>query len=412
MSIRNRRRIAVRLASGAAAFCALLACVPPTTTRQRAADSIPDSQPASVRPPASEPIAIGHAEQPDWAACALPADLREPDWPVRLEQLSEHEPHPPGPETIGIAVLPDTQYYASCNSSHFLRQSEWLATQIQQRRLVAALHLGDLTEHNTPEEWRFVQRSLAPIADRLPLVLLTGNHDYGDAGTSDVRQTLFQQFFQNPGRPTLGAVVEMMKSDDLENAYYRLRLPKVELSVLALEWSPRKETVAWAKSVLQQHPDDRVIFMTHAYAYYDGTRYDWKAKGEEQRWNVYAYGTGRKDFDRPLSEDNLDLEGVYDGQMLWDELLKDHQGVFLTLNGHVLADGAAVLTSTGARGNKVHQVLANYQMLDEGGLGYLRLMEFLPDGQTLRMKTYSPSLERYSLADDQNFDLVIDPPLW
>ena len=62
--------------------------------------------------------------------------------------------------------------------------------------------------------------------------------------------------------------------------------------------------------------------------------------------------------------------------------------------------------------NHVHQVLVNFQMLAKGGLGHLRLIEFLPNGRTMRMKTYSPSLDRYAAAEDQNFDLVVQLPLW
>ena len=114
----------------------------------------------------------------------------------------------------------------------------------------------------------------------------------------------------------------------------------------------------------------------------------------------------------PPGPDNVTDEGAYDGQMLWDSLVSRHPGVFLTLNGHVLGDGTGVLSSEGRSGNQVHQVLANYQMLNEGGLGYLRLVELLPDGRTLRMKTYSPSLKRFALAAEHNFELTIAPPLW
>ena len=59
------------------------------------------------------------------------------------------------------------------------------------------------------------------------------------------------------------------------------------------------------------------------------------------------------------------------------------------------------LTSKGEHGNLVHQMLVNYQMQPLGGEGYLRLLEFLPDGQTVQVKSYSPFYEQYK-TDEQN----------
>ena len=61
-------------------------------------------------------------------------------------------------------------------------------------------------------------------------------------------------------------------------------------------------------------------------------------------------------------------------------------------------------TSKGEHGQTVHQLLANYQNRAEGGAGYMRLIEFLPDG-SLVVRSFSPSLNRIKTADDQQFTL-------
>jgi len=98
---------------------------------------------------------------------------------------------------------------------------------------------------------------------------------------------------------------------------------------------------------------------------------------------------------------------VNDGQELWNKLVSRHPNFRMTLNGHVLRDGTARLRSEGANGRTVYQMLANYQMRERGGNGYLRLYEFLPDGETVRVKTYSPVLDRYRTnpADQFKFKL-------
>jgi hypothetical protein len=280
------------------------------------------------------------------------------------------------------------------------------------RNIQAVVTLGDLTEHNIPAEWEYVSQAYALAASVTPLVLVTGNHDEGNGGSADVRGTLLSKYFPDPPGKAKAALVETARPGDISNAYYRVTLPKVTLGLLALEWSPRNEAVAWANAVLARHPKDRVVVSTHAYLYDDGTRYDWKGKGAAQEWNPVAYPTGKRDPKKDAAIDNLHRDGAHDGEMLWNALIKRHPGIFLVTSGHVLGRGEGVLTSKGDKGNTVNQVLVNYQMLREGGLGYLRLFEILPDGKSLRMKTYSPSLGVYAVGKEHAGDLRVEPGLW
>lgn len=336
------------------------------------------------------------------APCGMPEGIAEPDWPRTLHPTSTDETAPFVPGSVTLSILPDTQYYAYCRSNHARKQIEWVERERKARNIQAVLQLGDLTESNTPEEWSFIRDAFRALSPSVPLLLTTGNHDYGEGGTANRRHTLFSHYFHEETARPAGALVRTKEPGDIENAFYSLELPHLRLGVLLLEWSPRLSTVEWAHQVLTDHPDHRVVFITHAYLYYDGTRYDYATHGDAQKWNPLAYGTAQ----------GPDAGTPHDGEMLWNALIRKHPQIFLTLNGHVLGDGAGVLTSQGDAGNTVHQMLVNYQMLDEGGLGYLRLLELLPDGRTLRFKTYSPSLDLFATAADQDFSLTVEPPLW
>jgi hypothetical protein len=52
-------------------------------------------------------------------------------------------------------------------------------------------------------------------------------------------------------------------------------------------------------------------------------------------------------------------------------------------------------------------MLVNYQMRQLGGEGYLRLIEFLPDGKTVHVKSYSPLYDSYlqDAGNQFNFEL-------
>jgi hypothetical protein len=364
------------------------------------AKSVPPPVVSAAPAPAESALAVVAApEKP----CGMPKSLPKSDWPKKLEPTSPTEPAAYVAGAATIAVLPDTQYYVDCRSAHFRKQVEWLMAQRSSRNIRAAVTLGDLTEHNEKPEWEFYKESLKGLDPTFPFLLNLGNHDYGDAGSANSRKTFFWDYFDPKFVEQTKTLIETLEPGKLENAFYSIDLGKVAVGVLILEWSPRKKTVDWANAIIKKHPKHRIMMATHAYLYSDSTRYDFKKRGTAQEWNPLAY---------PTAKGEGAADGNHDGEMLWHAVFKKYPNVFLTVNGHVLNNGTGLLTSKGDKGNTVHQILVNYQMLDEGGLGYLRLLEFQPDGKTLRVKTYSPSLNVYATGKENDFTLTIDPPLW
>ncbi|NNJ85792.1 MAG: hypothetical protein HKP20_01365 [Akkermansiaceae bacterium] len=125
--------------------------------------------------------------------------------------------------------------------------------------------------------------------------------------------------------------------------------------------------------------------------YNDDTRYDWATKGGSQSWNPHSYSTPG---------------GVNDGQELWDKFVKDYNFA-MTFNGHVLGDGTGYLLENNLAGDPVHQMLINYQMRSLGGEGYMRLLEFQPDGQTVKVSSYSAVYDRNLTASDHQFNFTL-----
>ena len=66
------------------------------------------------------------------------------------------------------------------------------------------------------------------------------------------------------------------------------------------------------------------------------------------------------------------------------------------------------LISEGDAGNKVHQVLANYQALENGGNGWLRTLKFMPDENEIRVTAYSPTLDEFNRDGQHTFALAYD----
>lgn len=291
-----------------------------------------------------------------------------------------------------LAVLPDTQVYAESYPGIFTAQTGFLVQNQRRMNIKFAVQLGDITNRNTRDQWENARDAMSLLDGRVNYAIVGGNHDYGPGGNAATRETFFNEFFpleQHAKQSTYGGAFEAGKMD---NTYHRFEAGGRKWIVIALEWGPRNEAVAWADKVMTDHKDHTGILITHAYMFNDDTRYDWKKYGDKQPWNPYAYGTPKP---------------VNDGEDLWQKLVQKHNFAF-TLNGHVLGDGAAYLASKNDAGKTTHQILQNYQMRELGGQGYLRLFEFLPDNQTVRIRTYSPIFDRFMATPDQSFDIKLD----
>ena len=334
-----------------------------------------------------------------WAGQQAVSD--KPAAPVAATVPSSQEPDPL-PFVSGsftLAVLPDTQKYCESFPHHFYRQTEWIAENARTHNIKYVVHLGDVTDDNNHEQWKVAKEAMSKLDGVLPYAIAPGNHDYGERGTTSNRATLFNEYFPVDDYkkwPSFGGVMEEGK---LDSSYHTFEANGQRFLILALEWGPRNETVEWANGIVAQHPDHRAILITHAYLYYDNIRYEWVKYGAKQDWNPHSYPPAKLPG------------GTNDGEDLWQKLVRKYANFMMTLNGHVLGDGLGYLKSEGDHGNDVHQLLANYQMQNEGGEGYLRLIEFLPDGETVHVKTYSPSLDKYKTDPQNQFVLTLNPKL-
>ena len=54
-------------------------------------------------------------------------------------------------------------------------------------------------------------------------------------------------------------------------------------------------------------------------------------------------------------------------------------------------------------------MLVNYQMRNLIGEGYLHILEFLPDGKTVQVKSYSPFYDSYLSDRGNQFSFELDP---
>ncbi len=297
-----------------------------------------------------------------------------------------------------VAVLPDTQNYSERYPETFLAQTNWIVENAKDRNIAWVLHLGDITNNNAVAEWENAQKAMAVLDGKMPYALVPGNHDYSAGGNCQDRTTLLNDYFsvaQYRDTPTFGGTYDR-QPDQLENSYHLFSAEGRDYLVLALEFGPRRDVLRWANEVVGGHADRAAILITHAYMYFDDTRYDWQKYGKKQSWNPHNYGVAGATND-----------DVADGEQLWNDLVVRHDNFVLTLNGHVLNDGLGRLTSATPSGRDVHQVLVNFQMKPKGGDGWLRLLEFSADGKTVQTYDYSPTRQQCNTSPQNEFAMKL-----
>ncbi|WP_405592751.1 LamG-like jellyroll fold domain-containing protein [Streptomyces sp. NBC_01092] len=252
-----------------------------------------------------------------------------------------------------LAVMPDTQYLfdgPSINPAPIEASLRYLLEHGRDENIVFLSHLGDLTENGAKEEFAAIGKAFELLDRRgVGYSVLAGNHDV-KSSTNDQRgatpylDTFGPRRFQ--GKSTFGGA-----SSDGYNSYHLFKAAGREWMVLALDWRLSAQGYAWAKDVLARHPKTPVILTTHELV---------------------------------VDDDALSSYG----QQLWDQLIKDHDQIFLTLNGHYWPAGRAVRQN--AAGNDVHLHLTNYQNRYFGGAAMIRLYHFDLDRDVIDVETVSP----------------------
>jgi hypothetical protein len=299
-----------------------------------------------------------------------------------------------------MVVLPDTQNYvkSATDSAILTQMTEWIRDNKEEFNIQVVLQEGDIVnKNNNPNpageelasslQWQNAQNSMFVLNGHLPYIMAAGNHDYG-INNAENRDTMINNYFKatdNPlNDPALGGILKGTKDPgQIQNAHYAFTAPDGrKMLVLVLEWEPQPATVAWANQIaaLPQYADHTAVFMTHAYLLGSDTRYS--------GGNVPADFTGSE---------------------LWAGLVKEHENFEMTLNGHFGGDGAGYLASIGDEGNTVHQMFFNTQFETHGGDGWLRVLEFLEDGRTVRVRTYSPFWDMHRTHSDFAFTFQLSP---
>lgn len=287
---------------------------------------------------------------------------------------------------FSLAVLPDTQFasrYATpetgnqfdamYGSEPFSTQTQWIADNAATYGTAMTMHLGDIVDQSgRAQQWEVASNAMGILETAgHPYSILAGNHDVG-ASAQDTDPVAYDTYLANfsPERAAQNSTF-VARDPSGAHEYHVFQVDGQPFLVMNLSWQADDAALAWASSVLDANPDVPTIVNSH------------------QLINVADDGT------TPIPTDF--------GERVWNQVIANHDQVFLTFNGH--HHGAARWDRTNNFGNPVHQVLMDYQMAYMGGNGYMGLVEFDLTNGVISQTSFSPWVMRKPadtlVADDR-----------
>ncbi len=276
-------------------------------------------------------------------------------------------------------VLPDTQIYSANYPEIFRSQLQWIEQNKETLNIQFVSHVGDIVEHNAdqPNEWKVASDSMHLIEGVVPYGIIPGNHDIDKYKGEEITFNQYNSIFP----VERFSHYEWYGGHYLENQnnYQLISVFSEDFIIINLQIDPTRDVIEWADKILKQHSNRVAVVTTHAYLYDD-----------------IPYRSDRSYFGN----------GGYSGEEIWQNLIKKNCNVRLVFSGHFhTVDGENYIKSMNDCGNSVHQIVQNYQHLQNGGNGWLRIYKFFPERQQIEVTTYSPYLNMYKKGISSNFSI-------
>lgn len=310
-------------------------------------------------------------------------------------------------DSWSMVMIPDIQNYVKWGRNQPILDlmMRWIEENIDTLNIKMVVCVGDLIQSNekiindydgnqtTQQQWEAASEAFGILDGKVPYIAAAGNHEYSIDREGN-RSSRYNEFFtternhlnqkylvQNArneqGRPTLANSAMEIKG-----------LNGKDYLFITVEYTPRDTIVAWAKRVIamEQYKDHRVVLITHAFV----TPND-KHSAKKPTWLYWeSYNVNNEiQTSKPVV-----LPKANSGKQVWEKLVQPATNIELVLSGHHPGEGYRA--DKNMVGKTVHQMLFDAQSMGgghrngNGGDGWLRILEFLPDGETVKVKTFSP----------------------
>lgn len=181
--------------------------------------------------------------------------------------------------------------------------------------------------------------------------------------------------------------------------YQRLTHKGVKLAFLNFSIDHPQSEIDWAENILRQNRDTIFIIGTHRYMY------DFKLAAGR-------YGEVVDLFGNPVVVEDNPVPGAVNpnnGQALFDKLVRRHPNILMIHAGHFHSEWLRFdpsPTELNPNGQRIIQILTDYQSTRNGGDGWLRIYALDFDKGTFSFDSYSPTLRRQRTTLDHFVETI------
>lgn len=280
---------------------------------------------------------------------------------------------------FSVIVIPDTQMYSEKYPEIFCDQTSWILQSKKKLNTLFAVHLGDIVNNGASKknEWETASKCMGLLDGRIPYSVLPGNHDYDTPHVRSSGNATYNTYFPASRYSDNSWYKGHYKEN--QNSYQMIEVFGKEYLFLSLEVEADDSALNWAEEVVKAHPNAYTTVSMHKYLRdKEGTR------------------------DRKVSFG----KGGNSPESIWTKLIKPNCSIKLVLSGHYHdSDGENQRLSTNACGQRVNQVVQDYQAQETGGNGKLRIYTFKPYDGVIDVMTYSPYTNEFETDSDSQFTL-------
>lgn len=261
-----------------------------------------------------------------------------------------------------FAVVPDPQMITLFYPEMVATLPDYLLKIQDEQKIEAVFTVGDLTngQHSKgssfDKQYKTIATEFAKLDRYMPYIFVPGNHDYDDECSTNRNLTYLNKYLKRDKISQWDEWGGSFSNDSIVNAYYKMEYAGVKYLVFALDFGPSDEVLEWCCQVTEQHPDHRVILLTHG----------------------FLAGDGRLLTSDPETYGFAKYVDVNCGAKIWDKWLKKYPNVFMTFCGHVVSDDIMVEETVGDNGNVVANFLVNGQgiIMNDGLESLVALFNF------------------------------------
>lgn len=288
------------------------------------------------------------------------AAIDESLWSESTEELTDY--------AFSFAFVGDTQILTRKHPTQLDALYKWIAENAEDKRIKFVAGSGDITDHDTEEEWNIAVNAIKQLDGIVPYAVVRGNHD------GPINYTKFMSY------DTHVKQIDEMYQDNIMNYYQTITIGTLKYMFLCLNDCAGDDVLEWASNAVKSRPDHNVIMVTHRY--------------------LASLEYGSTYIERQRSDSTSGNDSANAGYDIWSKFVSKHENIVMVVCGHVNKH-PEILTveAAGDKGNLIQQCLIDPSDMDKtsngGPVGLVAMFYFSADGKQITVQNYSTVKNMY-----------------